>query len=232
MLTYRSGEYVGETDRIRIPYRVKYAKQPGRPLLVFFHGGGSVGSEDLRPLWEYLFGPYPEIFPRSKRKELFRRDFTAVIPQFSPKNRCGNAGYVTAVRKLCERIADDARSDLNRVYCMGISFGGRCAWLSAYLFPDFYACAMPLMGALDDPTVPAALTTEDLAHMKELPLWVAHSADDAVVKVDRDDAVVAVLRELGAPVNYTRADGKGHRYLVSHFLGTEPWAAWMFEQRR
>lgn len=53
-----------------------------------------------------------------------------------------------------------------------------------------------------------------------------------MVSIDRDDATVAVLWELGAPVKYTRVDGKGHRFLVSFFLKTEPWDEWMFAQKQ
>ena len=91
---------------------------------------------------------------------------------------------------------------------------------------------MPLMGELSHPDLPEPLTAEALSHMKDLPVWAAHSADDTVVPVGRDDEAVAVLRELGAPVKYTRTDGKGHRTLVSYFLKTEPWAEWMFGQKK
>ena len=232
MLFYRSGEYVGKIESLRFPYRVKYAKQPGQPLLVFFHGGGAAGTDNLRPLWEYLFGPYPEWRPLHKRKPLFRRDFTVLIPQSAQTGHYTPAEYVSAVKELCEKVAADAQADLSRVYCMGGSWGGRCAWLSAYLFPGFYACVLPMMGRLDAPPAPAAPKPEDLLHMKDLPIWVSHSADDPMMPITRDDEIVPFLRSLGAPVNYTRVDGKGHNRLTSYFLKTEPWAEWMFEQSK
>ena len=231
LVAFRSNVHETGTEELRIPYRVKYAKKPGQPLLVFFHGGGSVGTDNLRPLWEYLNGPYPELFPWGKRMPLFQRDFTVLIPQ-SPPGRYTNADYVSAVKELSETVAAQAEADTGRIYCMGFSRGGYCTWLSADLFPDYYACAMPLMGALWDPALPDPLTPEALSHMKELPIWVSHAADDPVVPVDRDDEVVALLQELGAPVKYTRADGKGHRYLVSYFFQTEEWADWMFSQKK
>ena len=226
---FKSDIYVSKTQGLRFPYRVKYAKKPGQPLLVFFHGGGATGTDNLRPLWEFRFGPYPELFPRLKRKGLFARDFTVLIPQ-APPGKYTLPDYVSAVRELSGTAAADAGSDPDRVYCMGISNGGRCAWLSAYLFPDYYACAMPLMGELNHPALPDPLTPEALLHMKEIPVWVSHSADDPIVSVDRDDEVVALLQELDAPVRYTRVDGKGHKHLVSYFFKTEEWADWMFSQ--
>ena len=124
MLFFKTGEYAGETTGLRFPYRVKYAKRPGQPVLVFFHGGGSVGTDNLRPLWEYLFGPYPELFPLRKRRQLFQRDFTVLIPQAPPGNYM-LADYVSAVKELGGKVAAYAGSDLNRVYCFGISNGGR-----------------------------------------------------------------------------------------------------------
>ena len=199
---------------------------------MFFHGAGASGTDDLRPTWEYLFGPYPELFPLRKRKALNRRDFTVLIPQLDLSGGYDDRVYVCAVRELAEQVAEEVSADPDRIYCAGHSRGGCCTWLSAYLFPDFYACAMPLMGSLYLPELPAPLTKEALEHMKDIPVWAAHSADDPVVAIDRDDETVAVLRELGAPVKYTRVDGKGHRHLVSYFLKTEPWVEWMFSQKR
>ena len=231
MRKFKSGEYVAD-NKLSFPYRACYAKQPGKPLLVFFHGGGSVGTDNLRPLWEYLNGPYPEAFPWKKRRALLRQDITVLIPQYSQEGNYQLPEYIAAVRDLCERIAEDAESDLSRVYCMGGSLGGHCTWLCAYMFPDFYACAMPMMGELNHPALPDPITPESLSHMKDMPIWASHSADDTVVPVTRDDEIVAILRELGAPVKYTRTDGKGHSRLVSYFLKTEPWAEWMFAQKK
>ena len=229
LFSFKSNVYVTETGDLQIPYRVHSAKKPGQPLLVFFHGGGSTGSDNLRPLWEYLNGPYPELFPLGKRMQLFRKDFTVLIPQ-SPKGNYSLSDYVTAVKELSEAVAAQAQADVSRIYCMGFSWGGYCTWLSADLFPDYYACAMPIMGGLWDPELPDPLTPEALLHMKDIPVWVSHSADDPIVSVDRDDEVVALLQELDAPVKYTRVDGKGHKHLVSYFFKTEEWADWMFSQ--
>ena len=231
-LSYKPGYYVTKTHGLWFPYRVKYAKKPGQPLLVFFHGGGSVGTDNLRPLYEYKDGPYPEWFPWRKRAPLYKSDMTVLIPQSSQSGAYQYHDYIAAVKDLCEQIAEEAQTDMTRIYCMGGSWGGAGTWLSAYLFPDFYACAMPMMGELYHPDMPWPPTPETLSHMKALPIWVSHSADDTVVSIDRDDATVAVLRELGAPVKYTRVNGKGHHYLVPYFLKTELWAEWMFAQSK
>ena len=232
MVSYQPGVYAGNTRDVRFPYRVKYAKQPGRPLLVFFHGGGAAGRDNLRPLWEFLFGPYPEWFPLQKRRALLGSDLTVLIPQCGRGAAYDGEAFVSAVKELCETLAGSASADRGRIWCMGDSWGGRCAWLSAFLFPDFYACAMPMMGALDLQPVPEKLTPQALAHMRDLPVWASHSADDPVVPVGRDDETVALLRLLGAPVKYTRVNGRGHDRLISQFLKTEPWAEWMFAQKK
>ena len=80
-LSFKPGYYFSKTHGLWFPYRVKYAKKPGQPLLVFFHGGGSVGTDNLRPLYEYKDGPYPEWFPWRKRAPLYKSDITVLIPQ-------------------------------------------------------------------------------------------------------------------------------------------------------
>ena len=232
VLSYKPGVYVSKTHGLWLPYRVKYAKNPGQPLLVFFHGGGSTGEDNLRPMWEYRNGPFPELFPWRKRKGLLQRDFTVLIPQHPKYTDYELSAYTAAVKDLSEMIAADAKADKNRIYCMGGSMGGRCTWVSAYLFPDYYACAMPIMGDLPAGPAPKELTPEALEHLKDLPIWVSHSADDPTVPIDRDDEAVAVLRQLGAPVRYTRVDGKGHHHLASYFFETEAWDEWLFTQKR
>ena len=223
-LPYKPGYYVSKTHQLWFPYRVKYAKKPGQPLLVFFHGGGSPGTDNFRHLYSYL--------KESTRKHLKKYDFTLLLPQSSQSGVYQYHDYIAAVKELCEQIAADAGTDMRRIYCMGGSWGGHGTWLSAYLFPDFYACAIPLMGGLYHPDLPRPLTAEALAHMKDLPIWVAHSEDDTVVLIDRDNETVALLRGLGAPVKYTRVNGKKHHYLVPYFLKTELWADWMFAQKK
>ena len=225
-LSYKPGVFVSKTHDLRLVYRVRYAKRPGQPLLVLFHGGGGEGTDNIKPLYGFL------VKQKYVSGVLRDRDCTVLLPQFSDTGGYKTQDYIAAVKDLCDLIAADAQSDTDRIYCMGGSFGGRCSWLCAYLFPDYFACSMPMMGALDEPLVPETLTPDALSHMKDIPIWVSHSADDTVVHIDRDDEAVAVLRELGAPVKYTRVDGKGHHYLVPFFLKTEPWADWMFAQKR
>ena len=225
-LIWKPGTYVSKTHNLWFPYRVRYAKRPGQPLLVFLHGGGSVGTGNLHPLWEFLSRP------KERRAMLRRQDITVLIPQSSQSGSYQYHDYIAAVKELCELVGAEAKSDFDRIYCMGGSWGGHGTWLSAYLFPDFYACAIPLMGFLQHPDLPWPPAPESLAHMKNLPVWVAHSADDKTVPVTRDDETVAVLRQLGAPVRYTRVDGKGHHYLVPWFIKNEPWAEWMFAQKK
>ena len=71
----------------------------------------------------------------------------------------------------------------------------------------------------------------ECASIKDLPIWIAHAANDGIVSIAHDDLAAKKLTELNASFRYTRSEKYGH-FLASRFLFKEKWCDWMFRQRK
>lgn len=221
MFKFQKCEFISKENGIAFSYRLKPCKNANKPLVIFFHGGGGIGVQN--------FKHYIDFISSGAWNVLKKYDCTVLLPQapFNNVSEFGNKyNYIDAVKQLSEIIANNAKANKNRIYIFGTSFGGHCTWMSAYKFPDYYACAMPVMGSLDESYFKDGI---DCNRLKNIPLWVAHSSDDNEVGIKNDDKWVSELQEISANVKYTRWDKYGHK-MSSKFYQTENWAEWMFNQ--
>lgn len=221
MSKFQKCEFISKENGIAFSYRLNPCKNANKPLVIFFHGGGGVGVKN--------FKHYIDFISSGAWGTLKKHDCTVLLPQ-APFNNISEIGnkynYIDAVKQLSEIVANDVKADKNRIYIFGTSFGGHCTWISAYKFPDYYACAMPVMGSLDESHFKDGI---DCKRLKDIPLWVAHSSDDNDVDIKNDDKWVSELKKISANVKYTRWDKYGHK-MSSKFYQTENWAEWMFNQ--
>ncbi len=219
---FKSFEYYNKENDISLNFRLKRAKSANQPLVVFMAGGGCHGYDNFKPMYEY----YTHI-----HRQLKKYDCSVLVPQ-SP---CSSnfikptvSDYIAAVSELTKRAGDDVKADMRRVYIIGTSYGGWCTWNMIYNSPDFFACGIPVMGTLLDGV---NLVEADFEHFRTTPLWIAHSSDDDNVSIKSDDFCFEQLKKIGIDVKYTRWDKYGHK-MCNKFYKTEPWAEWMFEQKK
>lgn len=217
---YRKYTFVSKENNTAFAYRIKKAKKEGQPIVIYFHGGGACGTDNFKQYYEYSASP--------ARRKLESYDCTVIVPQ-TPINRpfgkVNSIDYLHAVKLLTEIITKDLKADKNRIYIYGSSFGGFCTWLSAYYYPDYYACAMPLMGQFEE----CFFDEVDYLRLKNLPLWIGHSSDDNIVDIKQDDIIAEELKKCSGNFKYTRYDKYGHG-MASKFLAKENWTEWMFSQ--
>ncbi len=209
--------FISKEHNVVFPFRIKPSKVKNQPVLIYLHGGGCCGMDGVNPYSEYTnFGP------STKAK---KHDCTVVLPQF-PTNvflMSESKSYLDAVKQLSEIVCEKYCSDKNRIYVYGGSFGGRLTWRSAYYYPDYYACAMPIMGALD------TIGDIDYLRFKDIPLMVVHASDDVCVPIEYDDKAVEEIRKISEKVVYHRWEEYGHK-MMPHFFKTVDWDEWMFQQ--
>ena len=202
-------------EKFNMAFRVKKCKSKNQPIIVYFHSGGNGGNS--RKALEEFYLPYLKIL---------NKKCTIIIPQI-PYN-VPFEDYISGIKELTELIAASVDADKNRIYAFGGSAGGRCTWQMAYNHPEFIACALPLSGELYELN---GNKDVDLSHMKNLPMWISHSADDYILPIDNDDYAVSKLKEIGAPIKYSRYENCGHGVKMAYrfYLG-EKWVDWMFSQ--
>ncbi len=216
---FKKGEFVDKENELCFSYRVRYAKEKNRPIVIYFHGAGSIGKENSRQLKEF----------NRAGESLLNRDCTILLPQAPAiyyAHASERSSYINSVKSLADILVEKVSADKNRIYVFGTSFGGKCTWQAVRMYPDYFAAAMPVMGCFKEG---ATADGFDFGEMKNVPLWVAHSSDDIDVSIIYDDACVERLKEIGADVRYTRWDEYGHS-MSSKFYKSEKWADWMFEQ--
>lgn len=199
------------------------------PLIVFLHGAGESGTDDLAPT---TVGIGPAI-----RRDPSRFPALVVFPQASRGYGWREFNLATAIAAL-----DDAQRhydiDDDRVYVTGISMGGYGTWLLALEQPQRFAAIAPVCGGLDRMPATTLLRSnatrlfssaaERLAH---IPQWVFHGDADNVIPVEESREMVAALRAAGADVRYTEYAGVRHNSWDRAYA--EPaLMTWMLAQRR
>jgi len=199
------------------------------PLVLFLHGAGERGSENLRQL---IHGG------KNFANEDFRRRYGAfiVVPQ-SPADKKWvevpwdakehvapeDAGEtMNLVFSLLEELQEEFPVDDARIYGVGLSMGGYGTWDILGRKPGLLAAAAPICGGGDPAQAPM---------MKDTPIWAFHGGADPVVVPERSRKMVDAIRAAGGEPIYTEYEGVGHDSWTETFNNRLLWD-WLFAQRR
>ncbi|MEM9000717.1 MAG: PHB depolymerase family esterase [Bacteroidota bacterium] len=190
-------------------YEIAPYKKSG--LLLFLHGGGESGAS----LGEIKKNGPPKLLAEGKDFP-----FMVLAPQNPHKKRWWN---VHAVIQLLDTIIARHNVDKTRIYLTGLSRGGSAAWDLAVQYPDKFAALAVVCGMAPVP----------YAHWlnKNVPIWVFHGDEDAVISVEESDKMVEKLKEMNYNVRYTRYQGVGHNSWERAYT-TEALYEWLAEQQR
>jgi len=198
-----------------------------QPLVVFLHGAGERGSENLQQL---AWLPRELATPDNRRR--FPCHLLAV--QCPPGDVWADfvrepggawlaeppAPALRAVLVAMEQVLAEPGVDAGRVYLTGLSMGGFGAFELAVRQPDRFAALLPVCGGGDPTTV---------ARLVGLPTLVYHGADDLVVPPTRSRVMVDALRALGVGVVHHELEGVAHdAWRVAYRADTG--IAWLFAQ--
>jgi predicted peptidase len=228
----------------QMPYRLFAPAhvEKGRtyPLVVFLHGAGGGGTDNVKQLESAnMFGGLVWTLPEhQKRHPAFvlapQTDVNWACTIFDPKN----PPKVLADIKFCppEDLGIGARLafeiidsllaslpiDRTRIYVTGHSMGGAGTWHMITHRPRFFAAAVPVCG---HPLLPTAAT------VKDVPIWNFHGATDDVEPVETSRVMIDAIRKAGGRPRYTEYAGVGHNVFMWAY--TEPaLIEWVFAQKR
>jgi dipeptidyl aminopeptidase/acylaminoacyl peptidase len=137
-------------------------------------------------------------------------------------------------------VVDRGHADPSRVGIYGGSYGGYAALVGATFTPDFFRCAVDLVGPsnlktliesippywapllstfhtrVGNPEADAELLWSrsplSRADNVRIPLLIAQGANDPRVKEAESEQIVAALREKGIPHEYLRFEDEGHGF--------------------
>ena len=226
MLGFTQKLYFNDENSFIIPYRFKKAKKKNQPLIVYLAGAGAIGHDNIKQLWEFLF--------YAGGNRVLKRDCNILIPQYlrmwidgDSENAIRNR-YTDNCALLIKQLLKENDIDSKRIYIYGTSFGAGCVWNALLNSPDLYAAAVEAMG---EHYHYKTLTDDEFEAIAKTPVWMTHSSNDTVVKIDSDDYFYDKLKALGANVKYTRWNKYGHA-MSAKFYRKEPWVEWIFQQSK
>ena len=227
------GEFVARRFRDSggvLPYRIfippSYDKRQKYPLVLWLHGSGGRGSDNVRQISAgNLRGTHVWTTPANQS----RYPCFVLAPQ-CPENEVWTSGdkpltpgprLRQAVRLLAS-IEQEFSIDTDRLYVAGQSMGGFGTWSLISAHPNMFAAAIPINGGGD---------TSKASLLRDLPLWVFHGEKDEAVDVEQSRRMVAAIRRAGGSPKYTEYRGAGH--LIWARVFSEPdLVPWLFSQSR
>jgi predicted peptidase len=187
-----------------------YGKEPEKkwPLIVFLHGSGERGN-DLNAV--KIHGP---------PKVVEKRYLPFVI--LSPQCPAGEWWRPESVMALTDEIIAKYKCDPDRVYLTGLSMGGFGVWETAIRYPDRFAAIAPICGGGNPFRAP---------ELKNVPVWAFHGELDRAVPISQTAHMVAVLKQAGGNVRFTRYPQAEHDSWTVTYDNRELYS-WFLEHKR
>jgi predicted peptidase len=180
------------------------------PLLIFLHGSGEAG-EDLGRL--KVHGP-----PRIVES---RRDFPFIVA--SPQTPASDRGFDYAMLDaLLDELLERLPVDPDRLYLTGLSLGGEWTYGWASTRPERFAAIAPVCGTW---------TPVVACRLKNVPVWAFHGAEDDVVPLAGDQAMVDAINACGGDGRLTVYPDTGHDAWTRAYAD-ERLYAWLLGHRR
>jgi predicted peptidase len=191
-----------------LPYRLfvpqNYDRKKKYPLVVYLHGVGGVGDDNLKQI-QGGNGYLIDFFTQAESQTHYPA--FVVAPQSAGDGWIERALTKPAptrqLRLVVDLIGDLQRSysiDGSRLYIEGQSLGGFGTFAIVAEFTKLFAAGVPLCGGADESKVLSIIKT---------PLWIFHGEKDEAVPVDSSRRIVAAIKKAGGSVKYTEYPGEG-----------------------
>ena len=231
--SYEHKEFVsaeGQSIKYRLLTPQDMSAKKKYPLVIFLHGAGERGDDNnsqlrhgsqmfLNPVVQEKYPAYV-IFPQCPKSAFWaypsfpkKFDASVVEDDMTPVFR--------AVKELIDQYRDMPSVDPTRVYIMGLSMGGMGTFDMVCRFPEIFAAALPICGAV---------TPGRLISAKDVKFRIYHGDADPVVPVESSRMAYRELKAAGADVEYFEYPGCDHGSW--HRAFNEPdFLEWVFAQK-
>ncbi|WP_445956707.1 carboxylesterase family protein [Yeosuana sp.] len=222
---YTSEIFVKNNDtlqyRMLLPKDFSESKQ--YPLVLFFHGAGERGNDNVTQLvhGSSLFSneknrdsfPAIIVFPQCPKEDYWsnvKRDYSKKgLEKFKYKR----IGKPTKSMKLVLGLMDDLTNKpyvkKNQVYVGGLSMGGMGTFEILKRRPNMFAAAFPICGGGNPKSV--------AKYANKVALWIFHGGKDDEVHPYFSLVMVTALQEKGADVKLTYIENANHNSWDSAF---------------
>lgn len=200
------------------------------PLVIFLHGMGERGSDNKKQLThggQMFLNPsnqdkYPAyvLFPQCPETAFWA--FSGVPRGFKLNEEPQMPPVFKAVKEMIDHYLAFPDVDKSRVYIMGLSMGGMATFDMVARFPEIFAAAIPICGAVDP---------SRLANVQGVNFRIFHGDADRVVPVQCSRAAYKALKEAKVNVEYFEFAGCDHASWNPAF-NTPDFMEWLFKQKK
>lgn len=231
---YRKETFVDAAGTV-LPYRMlrPEAVNAGEkyPLVVFLHGSGERGNDNEAQL---IHGA--SVFSNPVNMERFPA--FVIFPQCPEGDRWVSYDKGTsfndespapeesanekALLSLISQLAEQNPIDTDRIYLVGLSMGGIGTYDLVCRYPELFAAAVPICGAVNPTRLPAA---------KDVKFRIFHGDSDETVNTMWSRKAYKALRDAGADVEYIEFPGTTHNSWTPAFSRPD-FLPWLFAQKK
>lgn len=234
---YQAKTYVapnGESMNYRVLLPENYDADKKFPLVLFLHGAGERGADNLAQLRHgggMFTNPvnrekYPAIvlFPQCPA-ELYwpfdtRPDRGFSLGAFPESYPISPA--LSMAKGLLDQYIDSGKVDTRRIYVIGLSMGAMGTFDLVCRYPELFAAAVPICGGVNPLRLKQATP---------VAFRIFHGDDDNVVPCENSRKAYEALKLYGAEVEYIEFPGVNHGSWTPAF-NTPDFMEWIFNQRK
>lgn len=210
---YKNGDTI-VPFRFKTPDKVEDGKT--YPLLIFLHGGGSQGMDNMKSMCNFFI----------RNAARYGGDSYVLIPQVSDVNTYWDENILATLSKMQdEYLYKEYAIDTERVYLLGSSMGGFGCLSAIALENDRYAAAIVSAGALDD-----RYRSEDYSDWVDMPILFGHGIHDESVPIDSVKELYSAMKILGADVKFYEFN-MGHEIDETFYDIKEIWD-WLLSHKK
>jgi len=219
----------GQSLKYRLLKPAPYNADRQYPLVIFLHGAGERGDDNLVQLkhgmadfckskWREKYPCYVVAPQCPTGKKWVEVDWSAPTSEMPAKA----SDSLQLVFDLVDTMVRDSAVNPNRIIITGLSMGGYGTWDALARRPNFFAAAVPICGGGDPKTA---------SKFPHVPLWCFHGDEDKAVPVKRSIEMIESLKAAGGEPKYTEYPGVGHDSWTRTYADPAVFE-WMFTQLR
>ncbi|WP_082234813.1 chitobiase/beta-hexosaminidase C-terminal domain-containing protein [Halobacillus massiliensis] len=225
-----------------MPYRLyvpeNYDPSHSYPLVLFLHGGGERGTDNVKQLLANdgaIIWAAPEnqkknpafiLAPQARDQPdggfAITRNADNIV---DPERAFEFSSDLAAAYDILQMVMTQYNINQNRVYSTGLSQGGFGTFNLNIKYPNLFAALVPIAGGGDP---------EKVHIIKNKPLWAFHAEDDEIIPVSSTRNAIQAIRSAGGTPIYTEYPANlGHNHESwNPAYENQEMIAWMFSQRK
>lgn len=227
-------QQAGQTMPYRLFIPPKYNKSRKYPLIVWLHGGGGAGADNLR---QVEGDQIPGTRTWTTAANQAKHPAFVVVPQSARGWDSSGIGAFRGLLDESERqltapllqvlgivdaLTKEFPIDTKRLYVAGQSLGGFGTWNLITKKPEVFAAAIILSGGG---------MTDLAANVKDMPIWSFQGDTDGKPFLNGNRSMIAALRKARGNPRYTEYPGMGHEIWNRVFKEPEL-VEWLFAQHK